>query len=175
MSGTFCSLWGNQWPGLLEAAEAKVRAWRGKGRMQEPSLTWRPAGVLSHAGSTTAVPTSLQLPLPWPCSREAWRPNPLSNRAAASLRAIQAPASLPGVTHLGAGRGKGGLGILLPLPLCAILVSKEWTVWAGQSGLCLNARSAAPQLRDLQAGALTFEPVSLSVCFLGNNNCTYLL
>ena len=72
--------------------------------------------MLSHADSTTAVPTSLQLPLPWPCNKEAWRPDPLSNRAAVSLRAIQAPASLPGVTHLDAGQGKGGPRILLLLP-----------------------------------------------------------
>lgn len=75
------------------------------------------------------------------------------------------------------GRWAGERGSRHPAapPPCAILVSKEWTVWAGQSGLCLNPRSAAPQLHDLQADALTFEPVSLSVCFLGNNNCTYLL
>ena len=65
-------------------------------------------------------------------------------------------------------QASGELHILALLLLHAVLVSKDWAVRPRfESPLSCPA--------DLQTSPSASEPVSLSMCFLGNNSCTCLL
>lgn len=130
------------WP-----ARGHRREGAGRGRMQEPSRTWRPAEELSHADN---APGRSRLCHSFPAL--AWKPEApklawfsrsqlpgcsllqrQGSRVPSEAAPLRARASVPGATQLGAGLG-GGRGAGLQAPHYSSSVP-SWTARSGLPGL----------------------------------------